>query len=72
MSHHHHKTRQLGLKVLVFDLDTNEQIREITVRHFDSDKRKWLTDLVVWASLNHKSIEILSLQDDAREYESTE
>jgi hypothetical protein len=52
-----HKKRNF-IKVLVFDIVTNTQIREHKVDFSDGRKRKWLCGLIVWATSNQKSIEI--------------
>jgi hypothetical protein len=50
--------RQHYVKVLVFEVATDIQIREHKINFSDPRKRKWLSGLVVWATSNQKSIEI--------------
>lgn len=58
------KLKQLRIKVLVYDIDTEEQIREHDVNFSDGDKRRWLSQLIVWAASNKKSVEIINYFDD--------
>lgn len=46
------------VKVLVFEVATDIQIREHKIDFSDPRKRKWLSGLVVWATSNQKSVEI--------------
>ena len=54
----------LMLKILVFDIALDKQIREHVVDFSVGDKRKWLSGLVVWATKNNKSVEVLNVEDD--------
>ena len=54
----------LVLKVLVYDLASDKQIREHTIKLCREGKREWLVNLCVWAACNGKGVEILAIQDD--------
>ena len=54
----------LILKVLIFDIELDKQIREHIVDFSVRDKRKWLSSVVVWATLNNKSVEVYNIEDD--------
>lgn len=55
----------LIVKVLVFDIATDTQIREHPEVNFSIAKhRDWVNSLIVWAVCNGKSVEIVSPNDD--------
>jgi hypothetical protein len=49
------------VKVLVYEGDN--EIRNITVNIYRTNKREWLYNIIMWATLNHKSIEIVHIDD---------
>ena len=59
--------KPLTIKVLVFDIATGQQIREHTCNLLLSEKKIWLYNLMMWATMNGKSIEIFNLKDDKSE-----
>lgn len=60
----HRKHRPLYIKVMVFDIAEDKQIRDLRVDISNGDKRAWLFDLILWATLNGKSVEMLNEKDD--------
>lgn len=58
------KCKSLMIKVLVFDIATGEQVRELIIDIKDREKRKWLPNLVIWATVNNKSVEMINIEDD--------
>lgn len=62
--HQRREKKPLTIKVLVFDIATGEQIREHICNLLLSEKRLWLYNLLMWASCNHKSVEVFNLKDD--------
>lgn len=58
------KHKPLYVKIMVFDIVADKQIRDLRVDIANGDKRKWLFDLVLWATLNGKSVEVLNEKDD--------
>jgi hypothetical protein len=52
------KHSPLFIKVKVFDIKTEEQIRDLRVDVANGDKKDWLFDLMLWATLNGKLIQI--------------
>lgn len=52
------------VKVLVYEGDT--EIRNLTKNMSDHDTKNWLINLILWATQNHKIIEILHIQDFER------
>jgi hypothetical protein len=58
----HHKP--LYLKVMVFEVKNDIQIRERRLDFANSNQKDWLYDLVLWATLNGKSVEIINEKDD--------
>ena len=60
------KHKGLPLKILVFELESDNPIREHDIDYHNDDTRKWLTRLIVWATTNNKSIEIVNINDDKK------
>ncbi len=58
------KHRPLRIKVAVFECKTDEQIRDFSVDIANGNKREWLYDLILWATLNGKAVEIQNVRDD--------
>lgn len=58
------RPKALNIKVLVFDIATDTQIREHELNYNNGEKRRWLAQLIVWACNNGKSVEILNVGDD--------
>ncbi len=58
------KHRPLFVKVYVFDCDTENQIRDLKVDLSNGEKKDWLFDLVLWATLNGKAVEIVNCKND--------
>jgi hypothetical protein len=56
--------RSLYIKVAVFECKTDEQIRNFVVDISNGSKEKWLFDLVLWATLNGKAVELCNKRDD--------
>ena len=55
----------LIVKVMVFDIATDSQIREHSEVNFSLAKhRDWVNNLIVWACCNGKSVEIVNSRDD--------
>lgn len=54
----------LMLKVLIFDIEQDKQIREHIIDFANREKRKWLSSVVVWATLNRKLVEVVNMEDD--------
>jgi hypothetical protein len=56
--------KKLMVRVLVYEVDSDEAIRDRVLDFNDHNMRYWVTKTVVWATLNHKSIEIINVLDD--------
>ena len=54
----------LMLRVRVFDIETDTQIREHSLNYSSHESREWLKNLIVWAGFNKKSVELLNISDD--------
>lgn len=59
-----HRRKELRIKVLVFDIKSDKQIREHDVDFSKGKNRDWLTGVLVWAFNNHKSVELFNIEDD--------
>ena len=46
------------IKVMAFDVVTENQVRELKVDFSKEGKQKWLFDFVLWATSNGLSVEI--------------
>ncbi len=57
------KHRPLRIKVAVFECKTDVQIRDFSVDIANGNKQKWLYDLILWATLNGKAVEIQNVRD---------
>ena len=55
--------KSLRLKVLVFEIGSDVQIREHDVDFDKKENRLWLCNLIVWASHNQKYVEISNFND---------
>lgn len=58
------RRKPLMVRVLVHDLATDETIRELTVDFNDSQRRKWLLRVQIWAFCTGKSVELLTIEAD--------
>ena len=63
------------VRVLVFDIAQDQQIREHGINYsklmIDKDQKlKWLLDMILWATKNGKSVEIMSEEDWKAEQEN--
>ena len=52
------------VRVLAFDLDNDVPIRDRVINLSQKDKREWLETFIVWATCNHKIIEITNIKDE--------
>jgi hypothetical protein len=59
-----HKHRPLNIKVRVFECKDDIEIRNWTVDIANNNKKDWLYDLVLWATLNGKVVEVVNIIDD--------
>lgn len=59
-----HQREPMPVRVLVYDLRTDETVREYVMNFNDPVKRKWLLRVQLWAFRDRKSVEILSMEDD--------
>lgn len=58
--------RPLYIKVAVFECKTDEQIRDFTIDISNGAKDK-LFNLILWATLNGKAVELVNRRDDVKE-----
>ncbi len=58
------KHRPLRIRVSVFECISDVQIRDFSVDIANGNKREWLYDLILWATLNGKAVEIQNVRDD--------
>lgn len=58
---------QLLVRVLIFDIETDRVIQNYTYNWLDKESQARISRMIIWAVNNHKSVEILSLADDAAE-----
>lgn len=58
------KDQELLIRVLVYEIDQENPVRDRVVDFNDHNMRHWLTNTTVWAMLNHKTIEIVNIKDD--------
>jgi hypothetical protein len=59
--------KPLMLLVRVFEADSDEQIRERRLDFANSNQKDWVYDLILWATLNGKVVEVVNEKDDANE-----
>ena len=58
--------KSLRLKVLVFEIGSDVQIREHDVDFDKKENRLWLCNLIVWATMNRKEVQIYNIKDDIK------
>lgn len=58
------RRKELRIKVLVFDIKSDKQIREHDVDFSKDANQTWLNNLLVWAFNNNKSVELFNIADD--------
>jgi hypothetical protein len=56
--------RPLKVVVRVYEADTDVQIRERRVDIANSNQKDWVYDLILWATLNGKVVEVVNERDD--------
>ena len=56
--------KSLRLKILVFENDV--QIREHDVDFSKKENRLWVNNLIVWATMNGKKVQIFNMRDDIK------
>jgi hypothetical protein len=54
----------LNLKLIVYDTQSGEAIREHLIDYNSPQTRRWLMRVTLWATYNHKSIELINVNDD--------
>ena len=58
-----HKFKATYLRIRVFEITTQEQIRDLIVNIGADGKKDWLFDLVLWATLNNKLVQVSNKVD---------
>lgn len=72
MSKHDPKRKPPIVRVLVFDLSTDKQIRQKDMDLREDSKQEWLRRLIFWATCNNCSVEIINLNDHNKDKENEE
>ncbi len=57
------KHKSLFVKIAVYECENEKQIRDLKVDLSNGEKMQWLFDLVLWATLNGKAVEICNERD---------
>ena len=52
------RKRSTYLRIRVFEIHNQEQIRDLIVNIGADGKKDWLFDLVLWATLNNKLVQV--------------
>lgn len=52
------------VRVMAFDREFEEPVRNRVVDLRREKNRIWLEKFIVWATTNHKSVEIINIEDD--------
>lgn len=52
------------VRVLAYDKMSEEPVRDRVVDLRRERNRMWLEKFIVWATTNHKSVEIINIEDD--------
>lgn len=61
----HKNNYHIFLKMVIWDLETDTIIREHEVNYSNANAKAWMEKTLVWALKNKKSVELISLRDDA-------
>lgn len=60
-----YKTLVVNLKII--NVKTEEIVRDVTRTIDGADRRKWISDTVMWATLNGCYVEIINKDDDTED-----
>lgn len=52
------------IKVVVIDIETDQQVREKVVDFSDDKVKSWIISLTYWALNNRKVIEMINISDE--------
>ena len=61
------KYKPLVLNITVFNVKTDEVVRNIKRTIDSEDRRKWLAGFIVWATLNGHYVECINQSDEVED-----